>query len=79
MLKASPIKSEFRTTITEHFTLEDVENITKLIKNAENYSLQVFKPSLKGLKGHSSPKPSFMNDCKKIAETKVKNVRVLGL
>lgn len=81
LLKQSKINYEFRTTFSPDLTLDDIEEIGKIVEGAKNFSLQVYRSeNVKQDNIIMLPhKPSVINKGFIIIKKYVKNAKLKGL
>ncbi len=81
VLKAAPVDSEFRTTVTaELHTADDVEEIGKMIRGAKKYFLQAFVDrDTVPFEGFSAPSRETMEEYLAIARKYVPEAALRGI
>lgn len=79
VLLKSNIEYEFRTTFSPDITLDDLEDICKLIKGAKNYYIQKYNMVEYNKKNMEQRPISHFERAKIIAEKYIKNVGIRGL
>lgn len=79
ILLKSNIEYEFRTTFSPDISLDDLENICKIIKGAKNYYIQKYNNVEYNKKNMKQRPISDYERAKTIAEKFIKNVGIRGL
>lgn len=79
LLLNSDIESEFRTTFSPDLTLEDIEEICKMIKGANAYSIQKYNYVEDNKKNMPAREKKDFDSAKHIAEKYIKKVLIKGV